>query len=72
VFPTFSDGGDIICHVPPLFRFRFCTVFGEVSNMKVTFVTFCVKSFMLDVTHSRVIVETEFGLAPLIRLFYKF
>jgi len=38
-------------------------VFGKVSKIKVTFVTF----FMIDVTHSR--VETEFGLLSLILIF---
>jgi len=42
--PTFSDRGDIICHVPPTF-FKLGFVFGEVSKIKVMFVTFCVKSF---------------------------
>jgi len=40
--PTFLDGGDIQCHVPPLFLVGF--VFGEVSKLNVTIVTFCVKS----------------------------
>ena len=42
--PTFPDAGDIICHVPPTF-FSLGFVFGEVSKIKVMFVTFCVKSF---------------------------
>jgi len=42
--PTFSDGRDIICYVPPTF-FSLGFVFGEVSKTKVMFVTFCVKSF---------------------------
>ena len=40
--PTFSDGGDIICHVPP----DFCSVdfvFGEVS--KISDACHVVKSF---------------------------
>ena len=40
--PTFSDGGDIICHVPPTF-FSLGFVFGEVSKVKVIFVTFSCK-----------------------------
>jgi len=41
---TFSDRGNIICHVLPT---CFCLgfVFGEVSKIKVMFVTFCEKSF---------------------------
>ena len=42
--PTFSDGGDIICHVPPTF-FSLGFVFCEISKIEVMFVTFCVKSF---------------------------
>jgi len=39
----FFQMGGIICHVRPFFSFGF--VFGEVSKIKVMFVTFCVKSF---------------------------
>jgi len=42
--PTLSDGGDKLSHVPPTF-FSLGFVFGEVSKIKVMFVTFCVKSF---------------------------
>ena len=42
--PTFSDREDIICHVPPTFL-SLGFVFGEVSEIKVMFVTFCVISF---------------------------
>jgi len=38
----FSDGGDIIYHVSPHFFFMFCIWRG--FKIKVTFVTFCVKS----------------------------
>jgi len=41
---TFFRRGDIICYVPPNF-FSLGFVFGEVSKIKVMFVTFCVKSF---------------------------
>jgi len=43
VSPYIFRRGDIICHVPTLFSLGF--VFGEVSKIKVMFVTFCVKSF---------------------------
>jgi len=43
VNPPFSDAGNIICPVPHMFLLGF--VFGEVSELNVTFVTFCVKSF---------------------------
>jgi len=39
----FYTGGDIICHVPPLFSLR--VFVGGVSKLNATFVTFCVKSF---------------------------
>ena len=41
---TFSDGGvhDMSC---PLTFFSLGFAFGEVSKLKVMFVTFCVKSF---------------------------
>jgi len=41
--PTFSDRGDIIYHAPHFLFLGF--VFGEVSKLKVMFVTFCAKSF---------------------------
>jgi len=45
---TFLNGGDIIHHASPtLFSLGF--VFGEVSKVKVTFVTFCVKIFSCKV-----------------------
>jgi len=44
-------------------------VFGEVSKPNMTFVTFCVKSFMLDVTHSNVDVETDVCVRSLILIF---
>ena len=46
VSPHFFRWGDIglICHVPRVFL-SLGFVFGEVSKIKVMFVTFCVKSF---------------------------
>jgi len=44
VSPPLFQTGDIICHVPPTF-FSLGFVFGEISKIKVMFVTFCVKSF---------------------------
>ena len=44
VSPHFFRRGDIKCHVRPTF-FSLGFVFGEVSKIKVMFVTFCVKSF---------------------------
>jgi len=40
--PTFSDGGHNMPCPPHIFSLGF--VFGEVSKLKVMFVTFCVKS----------------------------
>jgi len=42
--PTISESGDMISYVPLTF-FSLGFVFGEVSKIKVTFATFCVKSF---------------------------
>jgi len=52
----------------------FCSgfVIGELSKIKVTFVTLREELFMLDVTHSQVDVEAEFGVVSLILVFYKF
>jgi len=53
---------------PPYF-FLLGFVFGEVTKPNMTFITFCVKSFMLDLTHSNVDVETELGVVSLILIF---
>jgi len=46
--PLCQTGGDIKCLVLPL-SFSLGFAFGEVSKIKVIFVTFCMKSFfMLD------------------------
>jgi len=42
VYPHFFRWGDIICHVPQLYLFRFCI---WRSSKKMTFATFCVKFF---------------------------
>jgi len=44
-------------------------LFGEISKLNVTFVTFCVEFFMLDVTHSYVDVEREFVVVSLIPIY---
>jgi len=49
VTPTFSVGGDIICHVPPLFLFKFCTWRSSKNKSDVCHVL-CEVLFMLDVT----------------------
>ena len=55
--------GDIICLVPPLFLFRF--IFGEVLKISDVCHVLCEVLFMLDVEHSQVDVETEFGVVSL-------
>ena len=57
---TFLHLGDIICHVPPLFSLRVCIWRGFKTKCDVCHVL-CEAFFMLDVTHSHVDVETEFG-----------
>ena len=62
--PTFLGGGNIICRVPPLFLFRFCIWRNSKNKSGVCHVLRDVL-FMLDVTHSQVDVETEFGVVSL-------
>jgi len=67
--PTFWDGGDITCHVRPHFSLRVCSWRGFTSKCDVCHVL-CEEFFMLDVTHSHVDVETEFGVGSLILIFF--
>jgi len=62
--PQFLRWGDIICHVPPLFLFRFCIWRSSKSKSDVCHVVREVL-FMLDVIHSQVDVETELGVVSL-------
>jgi len=56
--PTFSRGGNIICHVPPLFLFRFCIWRGFKNKSDVCHFL-CEQLFMLDGRpHNQVDVET--------------
>jgi len=64
VTPQLLGGGDIICHVPPLFLFRFYIWRSSKNKSDVCHVLREVL-FMLDVTHSQVDVETEFGVVSL-------
>jgi len=66
--PTFSDEGDIICCVPPLFSLRVCIWRDFKTKYDVCHVL-CEEFFMLDVTHSNVDVETEFCVVSLILIF---
>jgi len=58
--PLFEVGGDIICHVPPLFLFRYC-IWRSSKNKSDVCHVLRETLFMLNVTHSQVDVETEFG-----------
>jgi len=44
--PTFSDGGDILCHVPHFFLFKFCVWRGFENKNDVCHVL-CEELFML-------------------------
>jgi len=64
----FYTGGDIICHVPPLFSLRVFIWRGFKTKCDVCHVL-CEEFFMLDVTQSHVDVKTEFGVFFLILIF---
>jgi len=63
-YPTFSEGGDMICYVHPTFIFRFCIWRGFKNKSDVT--VFREEFFMLDFTHSQADVETEVGTVSVI------
>ena len=64
-FPlTFSGGEDIICHVSPLFLFS-VYIWRSSKNESDVCHVLCEVLFMLDVTHSKVDVETDFGVVSL-------
>jgi len=67
------DTGDIICHVPTLFRFTFCTRRG-FQNKSDVFHVLCEELFISDgrLHIAQVHVETEFGVVSLILLVHKF
>jgi len=65
--PPFYTGGTWYAMSPHFFLLGI--VFGGVSKLNVTFVTFCVEFFMLDITHNHVDVETEFGVVSLILIY---
>jgi len=69
VSPPLFQTGDIICHAPPLFSLRVCIWRGFKTKYDVCHVL-CQKFFMLDVTHSNVDVETQFGVVSLILIFF--
>jgi len=62
--PTFSGGGDIICDVPPTFSLQVLYLEKFQKQSDVCHVL-CEVLIMLDVTHSQVDDETEFGVVLL-------
>ena len=58
---AFSDGVNIMCHVPHLFLFRFFSWRGFKNRSDVCRVL-CEEHFIFDVTHSQVDLNTEFGV----------
>jgi len=67
--PHFSRRGDIICHVPPLFLFRFCT--WRFKNKNVCHVL-CEELFMLDGRPHIAKLILKQSLVSLILLVYEF
>ena len=65
--PNFLERG-IICHVPPLFSLRVCIWRGFKTKCGVCH-GLCEEFFILDVTHSYVDVEREFGVVSLILIY---
>jgi len=63
-----GDKRDIISHVPPLFSLRACIWRGFKTKCDVCHVL-CEEFFILDVTHSYVDVEREFGVVSLILIY---
>ena len=59
-----GDTGDIKCHVPPLFLFRFC-IWRSSKNKSDVYQVLREVLFMLDITHSQVDVERGFGVVSL-------
>jgi len=53
---------------PPLFSLRVCISRGFKTKYDVCHVL-CYEFFMLDVTHSNAVVETEFAVVSLILIF---
>ena len=71
--PTFSDGWDMICHVPPhFFLLRFCIGRGFTSKSDVCH-ALCEELFMLDGRPhvAKLMFETVFGVVSLMLLVYK-
>jgi len=66
VSPTFSDGGDIIWHVPPHFSIYVSEIWKSFKNKSDVCHVLCEELFIFDAAHSQVDVETDFGVALLI------
>jgi len=56
---------------PPFFSLRVCIWRGFKTKCDLCHVL-CEELFMLDVTHSYIDVEIEFGVVSLILIFYKY
>jgi len=64
VSPRLFRWRDIICHVPPLFLFRFC-IWRNSKNKSDVGHVLRETLFMLNATYSQVDFETEFGVVSL-------
>jgi len=61
VSPQFFIRGHIVCHVPAHFSLRVFIWRGFKTKCDICHVL-CEEFFMLNITHSHVDVETEFGV----------
>jgi len=66
--PIFLDSGDIICHSPHVFLFKFC-IWRDFKNESDVGHLLCEKLFMLYIRHSQIDAETEFDVVSLIPIF---
>jgi len=69
--PTFSDGVDLISHVPPPFS-HYVFHLERFQNKSDVCRISCEELFMLDIIHSQVDVETEFGVVSVNVVFFWF
>ena len=67
----FSDGVDMMYHAPHLFLVTFF-IWRSFKNKSDVCHVLCEELFMLDITHSQVDVETEFGVVSLNLMFFLF
>jgi len=69
VSPHFFRRGDIICHIVPPHFFSYGLCLERFQNQYDVCHVLCEEFFMLDVTHSYVDIEREFGVVSLILIF---